>query len=68
MYMADLDPERGENVHVLMPINYLRNIRNTVKRLLNIILKLVMQSKCEVNCTANSDGSKFVVPLHNMPK
>ena len=41
MYMADSDPERGENVCVLMPINYLGNIRNIVKGLLNIVVKLV---------------------------
>ena len=31
MYMADSDPERGENVGVLMPIDYLGNIRNIIK-------------------------------------
>ena len=41
MYMADSNPERGENVHVLMPINYLGNIRSIVKGLLNIVVKLV---------------------------
>ena len=36
--MADSDPERAENLCVLMPINYLGNIRNVVKVLLNIIM------------------------------
>ena len=40
MYMADPDPERGENVHVLMPINYLGNIGNIAKQLINIVVKL----------------------------
>ena len=35
MYMSDSDPERGENVHVLMPVNYLGNVR-----LLDIVVKL----------------------------
>ena len=29
--MTNLEPERGENVHVLMPMNYLGNIKNVVK-------------------------------------
>ena len=41
IYMADLDHERGENVCVLMPINFFGNTRNIVKGLINIVVKLV---------------------------
>ena len=31
--MTNSDPEREENAHVLMPINYLEHIRNVLKGL-----------------------------------
>ena len=48
LYMAGSDPEMGENACVLMPINYLGNIRNLGKGLLNI-MKLV-HLKHKPNC------------------
>ena len=41
MYMGVSDPERGQNACVLMLINYLENIRNIVKGLLNVVVTLV---------------------------
>ena len=37
IYMTGNDPERGENVHALIPINYLGHIRGTLKGLINIV-------------------------------
>ena len=45
MYIADSDPERGENVCVLMPINHLENIRNIVKKTVNIVKKCLKLRK-----------------------